>query len=588
MATALESASLVMIPSGYEEGTLGSLQPLDGSGDFTFSRGSNLSATRVKQDGYIEKGYENLLLQSNSFDTTWTTSGTSVTSGQSGYDGSNDAWLLETASNGSRYIQELVSINSVQSISVYAKAGTTNFLGIQIIGTGGGYSFFNLSNGTLGGSSSVVIDKAIELVSGTTDWYRCSFVINANNNVIRIYPTNADNNFASTTGQNIYIQDAQVNQGLVAYPYLETTTTSAKGGILENTPRIDYTGGGAGSLLLEPSRSNLMVHSEYITGTQGTSTFNAITSPEGVNNGLLFVENTATTTHGFLRGGTIPTNANAVDYTISIFAKKKEREYIQFTFYADGTSINSSGFNLINGTTSGDPATHKIEDYGNGWYRCSFTASVLQSTGAYNFSRVQTGINESLFYYQGDGTSGMYFYGWQVEQNATYPTSYIPTYGTSQTRAVDILFEGATGFSNFFNAAEGTLFFEVDEPLFRQLTTDGRSIALRDTTNGEFFQLRGRSNSVYFLLTMCSPNVVSIANIENNTKYAIKWNGSEVKMFTDGAARGSTSQVDSFRPYTLGAATGFGMYTPTGEKFNDITFFPTALSDSACMELTTI
>ena len=57
---ALEAASLVMIPSGYEDGTLGSLKPIDGSGDFTFSRGSNLSATRVLENGYIEKGYENL------------------------------------------------------------------------------------------------------------------------------------------------------------------------------------------------------------------------------------------------------------------------------------------------------------------------------------------------------------------------------------------------------------------------------------------------------------------------------------------------------------------------------------------------
>ena len=70
---ALEAASLVMIPSGYEDGTLGSLKPTDGTGDFTFSRGSNISATRVTADGNIEKGYENLLLQSNTFDTTWQT-----------------------------------------------------------------------------------------------------------------------------------------------------------------------------------------------------------------------------------------------------------------------------------------------------------------------------------------------------------------------------------------------------------------------------------------------------------------------------------------------------------------------------------
>ena len=67
MSNALEQASLIMVPSGYEDGTLGSLKPTDGTGDFTFSRGSNISATRVNADGNIEKGYENLLLQSNAF-----------------------------------------------------------------------------------------------------------------------------------------------------------------------------------------------------------------------------------------------------------------------------------------------------------------------------------------------------------------------------------------------------------------------------------------------------------------------------------------------------------------------------------------
>ena len=40
--------------------------------DFTFDRGSNLAATRVNADGLIEKGRENLLLQSNNFsDSDW-------------------------------------------------------------------------------------------------------------------------------------------------------------------------------------------------------------------------------------------------------------------------------------------------------------------------------------------------------------------------------------------------------------------------------------------------------------------------------------------------------------------------------------
>ena len=49
-----DAASLWMTPSGAEDGKLFSELPTDGSGDFTFSRGSNLAATRVGPTGLIE------------------------------------------------------------------------------------------------------------------------------------------------------------------------------------------------------------------------------------------------------------------------------------------------------------------------------------------------------------------------------------------------------------------------------------------------------------------------------------------------------------------------------------------------------
>ena len=62
-----KDASLVMLPSAYKDGKLYSIRPTDGSGDFTFSRGTNLSATRVNASQLIEKGRENTLLYSNDF-----------------------------------------------------------------------------------------------------------------------------------------------------------------------------------------------------------------------------------------------------------------------------------------------------------------------------------------------------------------------------------------------------------------------------------------------------------------------------------------------------------------------------------------
>jgi hypothetical protein len=65
----LDLASLVLAPTATKEGKVYSAIPNTGDGDMTFSRGS--AATRVNSAGLIEKERGNLLLQSNTFDTTW-------------------------------------------------------------------------------------------------------------------------------------------------------------------------------------------------------------------------------------------------------------------------------------------------------------------------------------------------------------------------------------------------------------------------------------------------------------------------------------------------------------------------------------
>src|SRR5210317_1923644 len=102
----LDLASLVLAPTATKEGKVYSAIPDTGDGDMTFSRGS--SATRVNSAGLIEKERANLLLQSNTFDTTWLNFNSNETGGQSGYDGSSDAWLLtKTAASG--YIYQNIS-----------------------------------------------------------------------------------------------------------------------------------------------------------------------------------------------------------------------------------------------------------------------------------------------------------------------------------------------------------------------------------------------------------------------------------------------------------------------------------------------
>ena len=256
----IDQASLLMVPSATKEGKLYSQLPTDGSGDFTFTRAT--SATRVNEEGYIEKGYENLLTYCRVIvliHSPWFNAlgfGGSITSGQTGYDGSSDAWLLERTSAFS-YIQQTNSDSGVFCCSAYLKAGTYNWAYVRVQdSTGYRGVYFDLENGTTGIVNSGIIDYNIEAI-GTDGWYRCSIAVNSTLIRVFVYLTESNGGESSSGTGNIYIQDAQLNQGLVAYPYLETTTTPVYGGLSTDQPRLDYTDASCPSVLIEPSRTNL-------------------------------------------------------------------------------------------------------------------------------------------------------------------------------------------------------------------------------------------------------------------------------------------------------------------------------------------
>ena len=158
---------------GYSVGdTSGKYSPQE----FTFARGSNLSATRIDRAGLIVKGRENLLLQSNSFSTTWLNSNTSVTSGQLGYDGTNNAWLLTKTADNFSNIRQNITFSGVHTFSVYLKQGTNTSAILRTTGGTTAKVEINLIDGTTSGLTSVVSAKT-ESIGG--NWWRCSLTLNA-------------------------------------------------------------------------------------------------------------------------------------------------------------------------------------------------------------------------------------------------------------------------------------------------------------------------------------------------------------------------------------------------------------------------
>jgi len=582
-------ASLVMVPDAPIDGKLPSVKPEDRSGDFTFSRGSNLAATRVNKDGLIEKGGENLLLQSNQFDTTWTNTSSAETSGFEGYDGTNNAWKLEKTGNGGR-LRQTISLSGVNTFSVYAKAGTAKWLRLLFETISDSY-YFDLENGVLGSSTSQPVDGNIESVGN--GWYRCSVTGSGTIGAVRIYPADDDLDVTGTSG-SIYIQDAQLEQGLVATEYIETTTATVQKGILENLPRIDYSGGAScPSLLLEPQRTQLIPQSEYFGGTQwpvdGVSLdANNATSPEGLQNAYKITDDISTGYHKITK-----TNVFAADGTMrtwSVFVKKGNARYCVISHAEIFSSyVNSLIFDMQEGVYTNEGTTNYFDivqepiDMGNGWWRIGFSSD-LNSSSYDNFSigisRGADWLNNAS--YTGDGSLNFYIYGAQCELGS-YSTSYIPAYGSSVTRSLDVSSLGGLQTSSILNGTKGTFLFEGiknQDWYFTNFVITANSKtnkSLLIDNSGSAIRLRAWDTSGL-------DATITTLGISNGTfKYLIRWDNGDLKVFINGVS-GGTATISPYSYTTLDLSEG----TWSRSSPKQLLFFPTALTDDECIALTTI
>ena len=273
-------------------------------------------------------------------------------------------------------------------------------------------------------------------------------------------------------------------------PFTFDRSTSAtrvnKEGLIEvvsnNEPRIDFLNDSKGALLLEPSRSNLLTYSEafdnaYWTKSNTLILTNEIISPNGTLTSEKLYEDTANSTKLIFKTGLSTLG------TISVFAKKADDNNRLFQIRRDGGSNSWSWFDLEDGTIqSEENGIASIDKLDNGWYRCSFTPTNSNGTIVFGISNGSLGRSVS---YQGDGTSGVYIYGAQLEQGS-YATSYIPTQGSIGTRVAEVvnntnsLMSGLTDMAMF-----------VDYQLPNGNSAGFRNqLGFRDNFNADFYMIQ--------------------------------------------------------------------------------------------------
>jgi hypothetical protein len=88
-------------------------------------------------------------LQSNTFsDVVWPLQNATITSGQSGYDGTNDAWLLDSSAAGGN-IRQGSSVSGVNTFSIYAKVGTADGIRVRFDQTTDTNVYIDLRDGSV-------------------------------------------------------------------------------------------------------------------------------------------------------------------------------------------------------------------------------------------------------------------------------------------------------------------------------------------------------------------------------------------------------------------------------------------------------
>ena len=527
----MATPSLAMIPSAYADSKVYSVLPNNGDGDFTFNRDS--SATRVGQNGLIQEvgyfGSEEVTNGDFATDSDWNKgAGWTISGGTANCDG--------TANNA---ISQNFSL-------------PTGTLRIK----------FDITARTQG-SVNLWINKPAftQLLSvDAVGSYEVDVVTTSGANNIYFYSAS---NFSGSI-DNVSVQAVLGDQPRLNY--------DISNGVVQSCP----------SLLLEPASTNLLPYSEdfsQYSQTNITVADNNSTSPEGIVNSSKLTDDSTNGNHRIFLSHT----TTAASHTFSIFMKKGTMT-TAFLRFLSGSDIAGANVDLDAGTISATAGTAKIEAYPNDWYKCSITGTAVSGTSyVYVYMKQLAGYS---------GTSqDMFVFGAQVEA-LSYATSYIPTDGSSQTRAAETCNDAGT--ASTFNSTEGVLYAEISA-LANDLTNRRITISDGTNTNRVVTGYNTTSNQIFYFVvvggsTVASGNYTS-SDITELSKIAIKFKANDFALWVDGVERHTDTSGAIFSANTLSSlqfeqGSGGALFFYGNTK--DIRVYNEALTDAQLQTLTTL
>jgi len=508
---------------------------------------------------------QNLVLQSQSFDTTWTqyqlASSGGLTGSQSAPDGTTTAWLVTagTLSPGAPFLNQALSgiaSSTEYTASVYLKAGTASHGYITLRGQFSHLAWAEIDfasplSPTTGGANFTSI-SATSTAVGSTGWYRLTLTCTTSAVASpKAYVGPSDGTDPglygeavwNCAGETIYVWGYQLEERGSATAYNATTTSihrayapTLKSVTTAGQPRFEYdpsTDGQSMGILIEGQFQQLAQYTEdlsnaYWTKANTTVQSNAAVAPDGTLTADLVVETTATGVGHHVRTDNFTGISSSTAYTATVFAKAAGLGFCRL-YTNIGDADTGAVFNLTDGThnvTDGS-GTFSSSSVGNGWYRLQMTFTTSNTNnGAVYF---HTATDSSTVIYTGSGYGSVLLWGANLTQSS-HAYSYLKAEGSATTKAAESL---SVADSSLFDNGSGALAAEYD--MFAASETSYVLQTARSTgaTNNDGVTVY---NEGLFVNGAGSNTVVG--NTTSNTfhKVAASWEAGSQKISRDGGA----------------------------------------------------
>ena len=373
----------------------------------------------------------------------------------------------------------------------------------------------------------------------------------------------------------------------------------------DDTPRIEYGSDGAlKGLLIEEQRTNYSVDAKVTTSSwagirasidrSGSATF-----LDGSVATLLKEDTTVANTHHTQEINY--TDSNSATIVFSVFVKKPDtnsRPYVQLRISDDAAGANklysvlfdmSDGSFLDEGSINNPTNTfYGSKQCADGWFRiwCGLTKG-----GTSTRTDTQICLSDSatitslgnIDVYTGDGVSGLYVAGAQLEQGS-FATSYIPTSGSQETRWADVASIPVSAFG--YNDQAGT--WVVNWTNGPDVTDDQQYLLFITGPAGNLVYSNAGATSSY---AYDGSNVLGHGGwvADQEQTLAVAMSPTEAVSSLDGAAVNSSAHngnltADRGRTLYLGdRATG---PRPLNGHIKSLKYYPRRLTDAQLQELT--